>query len=70
MQLQSIQNKIYEMRGYKVMLDFDLVELYEVETMSSQIVITFYEAGCVGHGKSYHQAQGDHGKSRIFFGWF
>ena len=32
MDLQPIQNKIYEIRGYKVMLDFDLAELYEVET--------------------------------------
>ncbi|MFM6976201.1 MAG: ORF6N domain-containing protein [Sphingobacteriaceae bacterium] len=32
MQLQTIQNKIYEFRGYKVMLDFDLAELYETET--------------------------------------
>ena len=32
MDLQLIQNKIYEIRGYKVMLDFDLAELYEVET--------------------------------------
>ena len=27
-----IQNKIYEIRGHKIMLDFDLAELYEVET--------------------------------------
>lgn len=27
-----IQKKIYEIRGHKVMLDFDLAELYEVET--------------------------------------
>jgi ORF6N domain len=27
-----IQNKIHEIRGYKVMLDFDLAEMYEVET--------------------------------------
>lgn len=27
-----IQTKIYEVRGQKVMLDFDLAELYEVET--------------------------------------
>ena len=27
-----IQNKIYELRGQKVMFDFDLAELYEVET--------------------------------------
>ncbi len=32
MELQIIQNKIYEIRGQKVMLDFDLAELYEVET--------------------------------------
>ena len=32
MQLQNIQNKIYEIRGQKVMLDFDLAEMYEVET--------------------------------------
>ena len=32
MQLQKIETKIYEVRGNKVMLDFDLAELYEVET--------------------------------------
>ena len=32
MQLSVIQTKIYEIRGHKVMLDFDLAELYEVET--------------------------------------
>lgn len=32
MQLQVIQNKIYEIRGVKVMLDFDLAAMYEVET--------------------------------------
>lgn len=32
MQLLTIQKKIYEIRGQKVMLDFDLAELYEVET--------------------------------------
>jgi hypothetical protein len=25
-----IQNKIFEIRGHKVMLDFDLAEMYEV----------------------------------------
>ena len=29
MELQLIRNKIYEIRGQKVMLDFDLAELYE-----------------------------------------
>ena len=32
MELQIIQNKIYEIRGQKVMLDFDLAELYATET--------------------------------------
>jgi hypothetical protein len=32
MKLQLIQSKIYEIRGQRVMLDFDLAELYEVET--------------------------------------
>ena len=32
MQQTVIQQRIYEIRGYKVMLDFDLAELYEVET--------------------------------------
>jgi hypothetical protein len=32
MQLQAIQQKIFEIRGQKVMLDFDLAALYEVET--------------------------------------
>lgn len=31
-EIQSIQNKIYEIRGQKVMLDFDLAELYNVQT--------------------------------------
>ena len=30
--IQSIQNRIYEIRGERVMLDFDLADLYEVET--------------------------------------
>ena len=32
MELQPIQNKIHEIRGYKVMLDFDLADMYQVET--------------------------------------
>ncbi len=32
MELTQIQNRIYEVRGEKVMLDFDLAQLYEVET--------------------------------------
>ena len=32
MDTQVIQNKIYEIRGQRVMLDFDLAELYRIET--------------------------------------
>ena len=32
MELQVIQNKIYEIRGQRVMLDFDLAKMYDVET--------------------------------------
>lgn len=31
MELQLIQQKIFEIRGYRVMMDFHLAELYEVE---------------------------------------
>jgi hypothetical protein len=30
--IQSIQNMIYVIRGERIMLDFDLAQLYEVET--------------------------------------
>jgi phage regulator Rha-like protein len=32
MELPIIQNKIFEIRGMRVMLDFDLAEMYDVET--------------------------------------
>ena len=32
MELQVIQNKIYEFRGQKIMFDFNLAQLYGVET--------------------------------------
>lgn len=32
MELQLIQNKIYEIRGQRMMFDFDLAEMYDVET--------------------------------------
>ncbi len=32
MELQIIQSKIYEIRGVRVMLDYDLAEMYQVET--------------------------------------
>lgn len=39
MQLQVIQTKIYEVRGQKIMLDFDLAELYEVLTKSLNLAV-------------------------------
>jgi len=32
MEIEILQQKIYEIRGQRVMLDYDLAELYEVET--------------------------------------
>ena len=32
MEIQAIQSKIFEIRGHKVMLDYDLAALYETET--------------------------------------
>lgn len=32
MDLQIIQNRIFEVRGSRIMLDFHLAELYQVET--------------------------------------
>jgi hypothetical protein len=32
MQIEKIKTKIYEIRGQKIMLDFDLAKLYEIET--------------------------------------
>lgn len=32
MELTIIQKKVFTLRGHKVMLDFDLAEMYEVET--------------------------------------
>ena len=32
MELELLQQKIYEIRGQRVMLDYDLAALYEVET--------------------------------------
>lgn len=34
MELQLIQNKIHEIRGQRVMLDYDLAEMYGVDTRS------------------------------------
>lgn len=39
MEIQTIQNKIYEIRGQRMMLDFNLAKLYQVETrMLKQVV--------------------------------
>lgn len=47
-----IQNKIYEIRGQKVMLDFDLAELYGTETKRlkesvRRILLVFLMISCL-----------------------
>ncbi len=37
--IQSIQNRIYQIRGERVMLDRDLAELYETETNSINLAV-------------------------------
>jgi hypothetical protein len=39
MYLQKIESKIYTIRGIKVMLDFDLALLYEVETKNLNLAV-------------------------------
>ncbi len=39
MHLQTIQTKIYELRGQKVMLDYDLAGLYEVLTKNLNLAV-------------------------------
>lgn len=42
MELQLIHNKIYTIRGYKVMIDFDLAEMYGIETrvLKQAVILT------------------------------
>ncbi|QEC67103.1 ORF6N domain-containing protein [Panacibacter ginsenosidivorans] len=37
--IQSIQNRIYELRGERVMIDRDLAALYEIETKSLNLAV-------------------------------
>ena len=37
--IRSIQNRIYEIRGERVMLDRDLADLYETETKSLNLEV-------------------------------
>ncbi len=39
MELQTIRNKIYEIRDFKVMLDYDLAQLYEVLTKNLNLAV-------------------------------
>jgi hypothetical protein len=41
--IQTIQNRIYEIRGERVMLDRDLAALYETETKSLNLSVTEYK---------------------------
>ena len=39
MELQKIGSKIYEIRGQKIMFDYDLAELYEVQTKNLNLAV-------------------------------
>ena len=39
MELSVIQSKIYNIRGCKVMLDFDLADMYQVETKNLNLSV-------------------------------
>jgi ORF6N domain. len=39
MELRIIQNKIFEVRGQRIILDFDLAEMYQVETKSLNLSV-------------------------------
>lgn len=39
MELQIIQSKIFEVRGQRIILDFDLAEMYQVETKSLNLSV-------------------------------
>jgi len=39
MKLKNIQTKIYEIGGQKVMLDFNLAELYDVQTKNLNLAV-------------------------------
>ncbi len=52
-QVTQIQNRIFEVKGEKVMLDFDLAKLYNVETRVFNQAIkrnldSFSETSCFG----------------------
>jgi phage regulator Rha-like protein len=39
MEIQRVESKIHEIRGQQVMLDFDLAELYEVQTKNLNLAV-------------------------------
>jgi len=39
MHIQRIETKIYEVRGLKIMLDYDLAELYDVQTKNLNLAV-------------------------------
>jgi hypothetical protein len=54
MELEIIKNSIHEIRGQKVILDFDLAKMYQVETrISTPLGCPVSESsGVERHGKS------------------
>ena len=41
MELIPIEDKIYEIRGRRVMLDFDLAEMYGIENKNLGLIVKF-----------------------------
>ena len=50
MDIQIIQNKIYEIRGQRVMLDFDLAALYQVTTSALNQAVKRAVDECIREG--------------------
>lgn len=42
MEIEVIQNKIHEIRGFKVMLDYDLALLYEIENRTLKQAVKYF----------------------------
>lgn len=51
-----IDNKIYEIRGQKVMLDFDLAEMYEIETIR-RALLRLRKAECCNTSEKHSDGQ-------------
>ena len=63
--LQIIQSKIYEIRGQKVMLDFDLAELYGIETRVLKQAVRRNSARFEGEDFMFELTKEENSRSQI-----